>query len=105
AAQGVSRFFIKYEAQLFFPALLFEGFNLNWSGIRSVLTPGLRNRGMEAVLLAAHLAAYLTAVFLVLSPGKAIAFILVHKAVWGVYMGSVFAPNHKGMPTLTGDTE
>ncbi|WP_307792830.1 fatty acid desaturase family protein [Glycomyces niveus] len=105
AAQGVSRFFIKYEAQLFFPALLFEGFNLNWSGIRSVLTPGLRNRGVEAVLLAAHLAAYLTAVFLVLSPGKAIAFILVHKAVWGVYMGSVFAPNHKGMPTLTGDTE
>ncbi|GAA1218213.1 hypothetical protein GCM10009675_45940 [Prauserella alba] len=25
---------------------------------------------------------------------------LVHQALWGVYMGSVFAPGHKGMPTL-----
>jgi fatty acid desaturase len=32
-------------------------------------------------------------------------FILVHKAVWGVYMGSIFAPNHKGMPTFVGETE
>ena len=43
--------------------------------------------------------------FLVLSPGKAVVFLLVHKAVWGLYMGSVFAPNHKGMPTLVGETE
>ncbi|WP_374199535.1 fatty acid desaturase [Glycomyces sp. YM15] len=104
-ARGVSRFVIKYEAQLFFPALLFEGFNLNWSGIRSVVKAGLKHRDMEAALLAVHFAAYISAVFLVLSPGKAIVFILVHKAAWGLYMGSVFAPNHKGMPTLVGETE
>jgi fatty acid desaturase len=104
-AQGLRRFVIKYEAQLFFPALLFEGFNLNWAGIRSVLKPGLRHRGMEAALLAVHFVAYLSVVFLVLSPGKAVAFIVIHKAVWGLYMGSVFAPNHKGMPTFMGDTE
>jgi fatty acid desaturase len=105
AAQGLSRFVVKYEAQLFFPALLFEGFNLNWLGIRSVLKPGLRHRGVEAALLAVHFVAYLSVVFLVLSPGKAVAFIVIHKAVWGLYMGSVFAPNHKGMPTFMGDTE
>jgi len=104
-AQGLSRFVIKYEAHLGLPALLFEGCNLNWSGIRSVLKPGLRHRGMEAALLAVHFVAYLSVVFLVLSPGKAIVFIVIHKAVWGLYMGSVFAPNHKGMPTLMGDTE
>jgi fatty acid desaturase len=104
-AQGIDRFFGKYQAQLFFPVLTLEGLNLNWSGIKSVLKPGLKNRGWEALFLGVHWAAYLSALFLVLSPGKAIVFLLVHKAVWGVYMGSVFAPNHKGMPTLVGETE
>ncbi|SDK70651.1 Fatty acid desaturase [Glycomyces sambucus] len=104
-AQGIDRFFGKYQAELFFPILTLEGLNLNVSGIKSVLKPGLKNRGMEALFLAVHWAAYLSAVFLVLSPGKAVVFILVHKAAWGVYMGSVFAPNHKGMPTFVGETE
>jgi len=33
-----------------------------------------------------------------------VAFIAVHQAVEGLYMGSVFAPNHKGMPVLENDT-
>ncbi|MCD0446088.1 acyl-CoA desaturase [Glycomyces sp. A-F 0318] len=104
-AQGIATWFGKYQAQLFFPILTLEGLNLNWSGIKSVLKPGLKNRGWEALFLAVHWAAYLSALFIVLSPGKAIVFILVHKAVWGVYMGSIFAPNHKGMPTFVGETE
>jgi fatty acid desaturase len=35
----------------------------------------------------------------------ALLFFVVHQGLWGVYMGSIFAPNHKGMPTLTGRTE
>jgi fatty acid desaturase len=104
-AQGIDRFFGKYQAELFFPILTLEGLNLNVSGIKSVMKPGLKNRGMEALFLAVHWAAYLALVFTVLSPGKAVVFILVHKAAWGLYMGSVFAPNHKGMPTFVGETE
>ncbi|WP_030157921.1 acyl-CoA desaturase [Glycomyces sp. NRRL B-16210] len=104
-AQGISTWFGKYQAQLFFPILTLEGLNLNVSGIKSVAKPGLKHRGWEALFLAVHWAAYLGALFIVLSPGKAVVFLLVHKAVWGVYMGSVFAPNHKGMPTLVGETE
>ncbi|PRY61925.1 fatty acid desaturase family protein [Glycomyces artemisiae] len=104
-AQGITTWFGKYQAQLFFPILTLEGLNLNVSGIKSVLKPGLKNRGFEALFLAIHWAAYLSLVFTFLSPGKAIVFILVHKAAWGVYMGSVFAPNHKGMPTFVGETE
>src|SRR5204863_3185575 len=37
---------------------------------------------------------------LVMSPQKAVAFAAVHQAVWGIYMGSTFAPNHKGMPII-----
>jgi fatty acid desaturase len=42
-------------------------------------------------------------VAVVLPPVKAVAFVAVHQALFGVYLGSSFAPNHKGMPVLTGD--
>ena len=36
-----------------------------------------------------------------LSPLKAAAFVLVQQGLFGLYLGCSFAPNHKGMPTLT----
>ena len=33
-------------------------------------------------------------------PWQAALFIVVHRALAGFHMGSVFAPNHKGMPVL-----
>ena len=39
-------------------------------------------------------------VFLVLSPVKAVMFILVQQGLLGFYLGASFAPNHKGMPIL-----
>jgi fatty acid desaturase len=40
-------------------------------------------------------------VFLVLPPGKAVAFLALQLAVFGLYMGSSFAPNHIGMPLVS----
>jgi fatty acid desaturase len=48
---------------------------------------------------------YFTVLFLVLSPLQALAFIVVHQALFGVYLGMTFAPNHKGMPHPTGDED
>jgi fatty acid desaturase len=102
--RGFLRWMAKHQAALFFPLLLLEGLNLHWSSIKHVWhrdeNRGGRSRGLEAGLLIAHLAAYLTAVFTVLSPLTGLAFIAVHQGLWGVYMGCSFAPNHKGMPTL-----
>ena len=72
------------------------------SGVRALRDPRLKRRGLEATLLFTHFAGYLALLFLVLSPGKAVLFLVVHQALWGIYMGSIFAPNHKGMPMLTG---
>ncbi|MDQ0377692.1 fatty acid desaturase family protein [Amycolatopsis thermophila] len=102
ASRGLPRFIGRHQAFLFFPLLTLEGLNLHWSSIRAVRGPGLRQRWLEAGLLCTHFALYLGAVFLVLSPVKALVFIAVHQGLWGVYLGSIFAPNHKGMPTLTG---
>jgi fatty acid desaturase len=95
---GLARGFARMQGRLFFPLLLLEGLNLHVSSVRSA-----RHRWVEAAALAAHGAAYLGVLFWLLSPGKAIAFLLLHKAVWGLYMGATFAPNHKGMPIIGPD--
>jgi fatty acid desaturase len=100
---GFLRWMAKYQAFLFFPLLLLEGLDLHWSGIKAVWHGGLRARRLEAGLLAVHIGGYLAAVFLVLPLGQAFVFIAVHQALWGVYMGCSFAPNHKAMPHLEED--
>jgi fatty acid desaturase len=103
AARGLPRFMARHQAGLFFPLLTLEGFNLHVSGVRALREPHLKRPVLEGALLFAHCAAYLAALFLVLPPGFAVVFLVLHQAVFGVYLGSIFAPNHKGMPTLTGD--
>ncbi|WP_116199847.1 fatty acid desaturase family protein [Amycolatopsis circi] len=100
AKAGFLRWMAKYQAFLFFPLLLLEGIDLHWSGIKAVRHGGTKSPRLDAALLALHLAAYLTAVFLLLPPGIAAVFVVVHHAAWGVYMGCSFAPNHKAMPHL-----
>ncbi|HEY9425230.1 MAG TPA: acyl-CoA desaturase, partial [Microterricola sp.] len=52
-----------------------------------------------------RLAAYLAVLFIFLPVGMAFAFLGVQLAVFGVYMGASFAPNHKGMPILPHDSK
>ncbi|MPY99856.1 MAG: acyl-CoA desaturase [Actinophytocola sp.] len=100
AKRGVLRWIAKYQAVLFFPLLLLEGLNLRVGGAVAILRGEVRLRALEGALMVAHIAIYTTALFLVLSPGIAVLFIVVHQGLWGVYMGCSFAPNHKGMPTI-----
>jgi fatty acid desaturase len=98
--RGFLRFMAKYQAIFFFPLLLLEGFSLHVSSVKALLEKDLRSRWLELCLIVGHFAAYLTAVFLVLSPLTGLIFILVHQCLWGLYMGCSFAPGHKGMPTV-----
>ncbi|MFE3174691.1 fatty acid desaturase family protein [Amycolatopsis sp. NPDC059090] len=101
---GLVRWTAKHQAALFFPLLLLEGLNLHWAGVEAAWRGEIAARRTEAVLLLVHAAVYLAAVFVVLSPPVAIAFIAVHQGLWGVYMGCSFAPGHKGMPTYARET-
>ncbi len=100
SSRGVSRAVYRYQAFLFFPMLLGEAFSVHVASIRALASRAGPYRLAEAVLLAAHFAAYLTVVFLILSPAKAVLFILIQQGVFGLYLGASFAPNHKGMPIL-----
>ncbi|MFD3917288.1 fatty acid desaturase family protein [Streptomyces sp. NPDC058603] len=103
AAKGLPRLIGGSQAYLFFPLLALEGINLHVAGVRALADRSLKQRRLEGLLLFTHFALYLGALFVVLPPGKAVAFLAVHQCLFGLYLGSIFAPNHKGMPTLTGD--
>ncbi|HUZ39407.1 MAG TPA: acyl-CoA desaturase [Streptosporangiaceae bacterium] len=97
---GAARLVFRYQAYLFFPILLLEAFSLHSASIRALASRSHRHRAWETALLAAHVAGYLAVVLLVLSPVKAVVFILVQQGLFGLYLGCSFAPNHKGMLVL-----
>jgi fatty acid desaturase len=99
--RGAIRLLARCQAYLFFPMLLLEAVSLHAVSVRAVLTGAVRRRRLEGLLLFAHCAGYLAAVFLVLSWPRALVFIAVQQGLFGLYLGCAFAPNHKGMPVLS----
>jgi fatty acid desaturase len=100
----LTRYLARRQGALFFPLLLLEGLGLHISGVQDLLKRRDRSAAVEASLLAVHAALYLTVVFWALSPLKALAFVVVQQSLFGLYLGCSFAPNHKGMPIVEGDT-
>jgi fatty acid desaturase len=105
ASKGISRLLFRYQAYLFFPLLLLEGVNLHVASIQALTRRSSRHRFWERALITIHAVGYLTVVFLVLSPVKAVVFIIVQQGLFGLYLGCSFAPNHKGMPILDADDQ
>jgi fatty acid desaturase len=99
-SRGVFRVVYRCQAFLFFPMLLGEAFSVHIASIRALSSRARKHWLAEAALLAGHIAAFLAVAFLVMSPVKAVVFILIQQGLFGVYLGASFAPNHKGMPVL-----
>lgn len=98
---GLPGWFINRQGWLFFPLLTLEGLNLHIASVRTLLTsPRVAHREIEATMVLGRLAGYVIIVLLLMSPGKAAAFIGLQLAVFGVLLGGAFAPNHKGMPIV-----
>jgi fatty acid desaturase len=94
------------QGYLFFPLLTLEGINLHITSIRTLFDRRpVKGRGLELSLIAVRFALYFGAIFWMLPLGMAFAFIGVQLAVFGVYMGASFAPNHKGMPIIPADAK
>jgi fatty acid desaturase len=96
------RWVVAHQGWYFFPLLLLEGLSLHWEGIRRVSgRDKVERRWIEIGFLTLRLGGFLALVFLVLPPEKAIAFLAVQLACFGLYMGFSFAPNHIGMPLVS----
>lgn len=105
-AKGLRHLITGRQGWLFFPLLTLEGLNLHFQSLKHLLSPGkTTKRWSELGMLAARFAIVLVPVFLLLPLGMAFAFMGVQLAVFGVYMGASFAPNHKGMPIIAHDAK
>lgn len=100
-AKGALAFITRKQGYLFFPLLTLEGINLHFRSILTLFTTEkVDKRWLELTLIALRLGLYLAVLFTFLPVGMAFAFLGVQMAVFGVYMGASFAPNHKGMPLI-----
>ncbi|WP_449277389.1 fatty acid desaturase family protein [Leucobacter sp. GX24907] len=103
-SRGLQRAITRRQGWLFFPLLTLEGMNLHVQSLRHLLSRGpIQGRWYELGIILARFVVLLTPVFLLLPLGMAFAFFGVQLAVFGVYMGASFAPNHKGMPVIDKD--
>jgi len=103
--RGFARFVVKYQAALIFPLSLLQAISMLRSSIEFLAAKKAKSTLVEAVTICAHLALYLGLLFWVLEPLQALLFIAVHRGLFGTYMVSIFAPNHKAMPVLDRDSQ
>jgi len=101
SATGLRRAITQRQGWLFFPLLTLEGLNLHVIALKHLLSrEPVKGRWIELGMLAARFSIFVVPVFVFLPLGMAFAFLGVQLAVFGVYMGASFAPNHKGMPVI-----
>ncbi|MFF7291398.1 fatty acid desaturase family protein [Microbacterium sp. NPDC008134] len=105
-SRGLVRLITRKQGWLFFPLLLLEGINLHYISLKHLVTQKkVKGRWTELSLIVLRLSLVIVPVFLLLPLGMAFAFMGVQLAVFGVYMGASFAPNHKGMPVIAPDAK
>jgi len=98
---GLRGWFTRHQGWAFFPLLAFEGGALHANSIATLIKQkSMPRRRLELAIIAVRLVGFLVAVFLLMSPLIAVAFVLVQLAVFGILLGGSFAPNHKGMPLV-----
>jgi len=103
--RGLSRLVTKYQAVLIFPLAFLQAISMFRSSVGFVVSGEANRPVAEALAIVTHFALYFGLLFSVLEPLTAVLFVVVHRGLWGVYLVSVFAPNHKAMPILERDTE
>lgn len=98
---GFLKWITQRQGYLFFPLLTLEGLNLHYQSIKYLfVAPKVKRRRIELTVIFLRMVVYLGLLFTFLPLGIAVAFLGVQLAVFGVYMGGSFAPNHKGMPMV-----
>ncbi|WP_114854970.1 acyl-CoA desaturase [Brachybacterium sp. YJGR34] len=103
---GFMGWLARRQGYAFFPLLTLFAFVLHYEAISTVLrNPTMKHRWVELILALVRIVGFPVLVIATLGPGLGAAFLAVQLAVFGVYMGGSFAPNHKGMALIPKDYE
>lgn len=98
AKRGVARWITRHQAWLFVFLLPFEALHLHFAGVKHLARNRPRFRWLEVLLLATRTAVLVGGLLVALTTTSALITLAVSEAAFGLYFGSIFAPNHKGMP-------
>ena len=103
---GIARWIVRYQAILFFPLLLVEAFSIRADSGQYILRgKNVKYLALEALLVFGHLPVYFYLVFWHIGGMEGLYFFLLHQGLFGVYLGSIFATNHKGMLMVDKNTK
>src|SRR5829696_7920267 len=103
--RGFARFVVKYQAAFIFLLSLLQAISMLRSSIEFLAAKKAKSTLVEAMTICTHFALYFALLFSVLEPLQALLFVAVHRGLFGTYMVSIFAPNHKAMPLLERDSK
>lgn len=103
--RGFFRWMVKYQAYLLFPLLTFEFYSLRVISVKFLILRRSKYRALEAVVMLLHYPLFFGLVFWQLGLGLGIVFLLIQQGLTGLYIGSTFAPNHKGMPVVDDESQ
>ena len=98
------RFMVKYQAYFVLPLELLAWLTFLIFSIRFLLERKAKHPVVEMLLMALHYVLYFGLLLSRLSIGQMILFFIIHRALLGLYLGSVAAPNHKGMLVVEKDS-
>jgi fatty acid desaturase len=98
---GLVRKLMRFQGLYFWAFVLLEGLAMKVHSARFLLrTKDASYRQAEMLLLAVHAVLLIALVATTMTWAQALIFLAIHHALHGLYIGLVFAPNHKGMPLL-----
>jgi fatty acid desaturase len=95
--RGVFRFVAKHQVLFSVPLLTLVSYGQRIASIRSLRKERSPWRRWEIAAFVANAILYVGVPLALLGPWKTLLLVAVHQAVYGLYLGLVFAPNHKGM--------
>ena len=102
--KGVARFIVKYQTYFWFPLLTITAFSKRFSLFRILMHNLVSKRWKSYVtdltfLMVGTVLLY-GLIFHFLGISKGVVFVLVNQALVGLYLGTIFATNHKAMPLM-----
>lgn len=101
--KGLARFMVRHQAFLLVPLMALYSLSYRIDSVRHLVRGPARHPWFEGALLLAHALLWIAGLVAILGPGLAAAFIVVNQTTFGLYVASIFLPNHHGMPVLAAD--
>jgi fatty acid desaturase len=102
---GLTRFMVKHQSLFFVPLLMLYPLSMRAQSFRYLLRERCRFRAIEFLSLLSYFPLYFLFLFLIMGFWQALLFAVIHQALFGLYISSVFVPNHMGMPILKAEDD